>query len=128
MKKGQNGVPVKHPRSGVAHHQLDFSPHCRLIAVDGAFCAGGFFGAEGTMVETANCVGLQVCALFAQPPRSVVMRSAVNIEHRLECAFFAGKRAVRRATDGVGFVGHGKMRGGDWVVLLDYRPRRGICG
>jgi len=57
VAKSEQGVAVRHPGSGQAHHRLDFSPHDGTEAVDGASDAGRFALLKGALREAFGAVG-----------------------------------------------------------------------
>lgn len=56
MKRGEPWMRKEHPRTGVAHHDPDFFPHFRLIAVYGAFRAYGFLRTEMAMLNALRSI------------------------------------------------------------------------
>jgi hypothetical protein len=45
-----------HPRSSVAHDLFNSLAHFRLVAVNRAVLAGGFFDSKGTFIEAFFCI------------------------------------------------------------------------
>ena len=85
MPDGLDGVIEYHPRASPAHHLSHALTHSGLVAVDGAFLAGGLVVAKLAAVEASFGIAEQLGALSAQ---SIVLLAAPTIKlyhqgHRL---------------------------------------------
>lgn len=82
---GKHGMAAQHARPGVAHDHADFFAHRRPVAVNRAFCAGGFLFLEGTAVQPVQRVpgnSIAVCAKSARP--GGMLFAAVELDHFLD--------------------------------------------
>jgi hypothetical protein len=62
---GQNWVMKNNPGARIFHDGLDLRPHFRVIAMDGAIGAKGFFDAKYAAGQPLIPIGNQVFAVFA---------------------------------------------------------------
>ena len=88
MPHRRGGVVQQHPRAGPAHDFLYPGAHVVVVAVYGAFPAGGFVEAEAASVEPAERVIQQFGAVGAELPVAL-LTSAIHPYHQTDyCLFF----------------------------------------
>ena len=73
-----------HPWPRIKHHAAYLLAPVRLIAMNGAFGAGGFIGLDWTPVDSLQGIGHQSLALSTRANLRVMMPLAVNLDHNLD--------------------------------------------
>jgi hypothetical protein len=94
VPQGQHWMAIEHPGTGISHHSPDLLSLLRLVAVDGAFCAGGLALLEGAFLEALPGIRAQSLALCTQAVQRCMQAVAVEIDHRLNSPVFSGHPAV----------------------------------
>jgi hypothetical protein len=81
MRNGQKRVRHEHPRSGIAHHFLDFLASAGGVAMDRASAAGRFVFLEGAMMQAVMGVGEERLAVIAEQFSGAVPIPAETSDH-----------------------------------------------
>ena len=87
MMESQTWVVQDHSLARVTHYYLRFLSFLRLVAVDGAMCAGCFLLLEWAFVQSHPCILQKIRAFRAQLSFSLMFVLAVNTDHGFDSLF-----------------------------------------
>jgi len=101
MSPREDGVAVKHSRTGISHHCPDLLPHVRFIAVHGTCRALRLVVPEGAFFEASGGVVKKLPAFRAEDFRSAMPPVTEDLDHCLDCLEFGLQGWVLVGHDGV---------------------------
>jgi len=85
----QTWTVPKHPWTRIPHDLLRLLPHLRLITVHQTFAASRFLFLKRTLVQSHESVRQKLSASRTQITASLMVHSAVYVNHGINCSFLS---------------------------------------